>query len=52
MGPCKVNEVPYDQEIIDIAHVVDNAKLIGKTFLQGPVIIRVTLCHTVLAQLV
>ena len=47
-----MNEVPHDQEVIDIAHIVNDTQLVGKALLQGSIIIWVTLCHAVLAQLV
>ena len=47
-----MNEIPYDQEVIHIPHVVDYTQLVGKAFLQGSIIIWVTLRHAILAQLI
>ena len=47
-----MNEIPYDQEVIHIPHVVDYAQLVRKAFLQGSIIIWVTLRHAILAQLI
>ena len=52
VGSGKMNKVPHDQEVIHIAHVVDYTQLVGQAFLQGSVIIWVTLRHAVLAQLI
>ncbi len=41
--PCPVDEIPDNQEIVDISHLPDDTQLIVKLFPDGAVIRRVTL---------
>ena len=49
---CPVDEIPYDQEIIYISHLLNNTQLIMKLISQLAVIIRVSLCQSVKTQLI
>ena len=50
--PGVIDIVPYDQEVIDIAHLPDGIQLKIQPVPQGPVVFRIALRHAVIAEFV
>ena len=50
--PAEIDIIPHDQKIVNETHIFDRVKLIVQTLLQRAVILRVTLLHPVLTELV
>ena len=47
-----VDKIPYDQEIINISHLLNNSQLIMQLICQCAVIIRIAFCQSVKTQLI
>ena len=51
MGFCKMDKIPYDQEIVHVSHGLNNTQLVFQPLFQRSVIVRIMLIKTVKAEL-